>query len=151
MLTWQSDRVYLAQFGASHAYRSMMLHGARILVADDDPELLCSVAAALEQLGAEVVRAQNGGELIEHLADDGPFTVVVADVAMPWMTGLQVLHSARTAGLGTPVVVMTALKGERLVEQVQALGRNAVLLRKPFELEELESAVSSLVSHQQEE
>ena len=123
-----------------------MLQGARILVADDDPDLLCSVAAALERLGAEVVRAQNGGELIERLAEEGPFALVVADVAMPWMSGLQVLHSARTAGLGIPVVVMTALKSERLVEQVQTLGRNAVLLRKPFDLEELESAVASLVS-----
>jgi CheY-like chemotaxis protein len=123
-----------------------MLQGARILVADDDPDLLCSVAAALERLGAEVVRAQNGGELIERLAEEGPFTLIVADVAMPWMTGLQVLHSARTAGLGIPVVVMTALKNERLVEQVQALGRNAVLLRKPFNLEELESAVAGLLS-----
>ena len=125
-----------------------MLQGARILVADDDPDLLCSVAAALEQLGAQVVRAQNGGELIERLAEEGPFKLIVADIAMPWMTGLQVLHSARTAGLGIPVVVMTALKSERLVEQVQALGRNAVLLRKPFNLEELESAVVGLVSQQ---
>lgn len=126
-----------------------MLQGARILVADDDPDLLRSVAAALERLGAEVVRARNGGELIERLADQGPFTLVVADVSMPWMSGLQVLYSARTAGLGIPVVVMTALKDERLVEQVQALGRNAVLLRKPFELDELESAVTRLVSHLQ--
>lgn len=126
-----------------------MLQGARVLVADDDPDLLSAVAAALEGLGAQVVRAQNGGELIERLAEEGPFTLVVADVSMPWMTGLHVLYSARTAGLGIPVVVMTALKDQRLAEQVQALGQNAVLLRKPFELEELESAVSSLVSHEQ--
>jgi len=126
-----------------------MLEGARILVADDDPDLLGAVAAALERLGAEVVRAQNGGELIERLAEEGPFTLVVADVSMPWMSGLQVMYSARTAGLGIPVVVMTALKDQHLAEQVQALGPNAVLLRKPFELDELESAVSSLVSHQQ--
>lgn len=123
-----------------------MLRQARILVADDDPDLLEAVAEALERQGADVVRAENGAELIERMADEGPFALVITDIAMPWMGGLQAMHSARTAGLGTPIVVMTALSDERIPAQVKALGQDVVLLRKPFELGALEAVVSRLLS-----
>ncbi len=123
-----------------------MLEHARILVADDDPELLSAVAEALRDLGAEVTRADNGVELIERLAQDRPFDLIVTDISMPWMSGLQAMHSARAAGLETAVVVMTALKDDALVEKVRALGENAALLRKPFDLAELEDLVAKLLS-----
>lgn len=75
---------------------------------------------------------------------EGRFDVIVADVQMPWMTGLQALHSARTAGLLTPVVVMTALRDDRIVRQVDALGAHAILLYKPFDLDELHTAITVL-------
>lgn len=118
----------------------------RILVADDDPGFLASVSEALAGLGAEVVLAESGAELVEQLADQGPFALVITDVAMPWMSGLQAMHSARAIGLGVPIIVMTALTDERIAAQVQVLGVNAILLRKPFELEDLESAVERLLS-----
>lgn len=122
-----------------------MLHHARILVADDDPDLLDAVVEVLERLGAEVVRAEGGDELIERIAE-GRYTLIITDICMPWMSGLQAMHSARTAGLGTPVIIMTGMKDEGIPEQVLALGENAVLLRKPFEFSELEAAVAKLLS-----
>jgi CheY-like chemotaxis protein len=44
---------------------------ARVLVADDDAEFLDVVAEGLTRLGADVIRARNGAELIDHLADQG--------------------------------------------------------------------------------
>ena len=123
-----------------------MLRHARILVADDDPDLLEAVSEALERQGAEVLRAESGAELIELMANESPYSLVVTDISMPWMTGLQVAHSARTAGLGIPIIVMTALKDERIPDQVGALGANAVLLRKPFDLAELASTADRLLS-----
>lgn len=123
-----------------------MLPHARILVADDDPDLLGTVSDALERLGAEVVRAGCGAELIEKLAEAGPFSLIVTDISMPWMSGLQALASARTAGLGAAVIVMTGLRDERIPAQVLALGQKAALLRKPFELSELESLAAGLLS-----
>jgi CheY-like chemotaxis protein len=129
-----------------------MLSGAHVLVVDDDPHLLDAIAEALGHLGANVVRAWSGEDLIEQLANAGPFDLVVTDVAMPWMSGLQAIHSIRAAGFPTPVIVMTALVDERIPAQVRALGENAILLRKPFALSELESAASTLLSarHPQE-
>jgi CheY-like chemotaxis protein len=118
---------------------------SKVLVADDDPGMLELVAEALERPGVTVLRAENGGELLERLADEGPFDLIVTDVSMPWMSGLQVANSARTAGVRTPVVVITATKDPTLDQQVAALGSNARLLRKPFVLDDLEAAVGSLL------
>jgi DNA-binding response OmpR family regulator len=123
-----------------------MLPHPHVLVADDDLPLLAAVADALTNLGADVIRAESGAELIERLADEGPFDLVVTDVSMPWMSGLQAMHAARAAGLGTSVIIMTALHDDRLAAQVQALGRGAILLRKPFELGELETVATRLLA-----
>lgn len=117
----------------------------RILVADDDPSMLCIVSEVLEHLGAHVVQARSGAELIEAIGDHGPFDLVVTDISMPWMSGLQAMHSARTAGLATPVIVMTALPDERVDAQVSMLGRDAILLRKPFAMRDLEAAAAALL------
>ena len=122
-----------------------MSSSPRILVADDDPAVLEAVADALEDLGAEVIRARSGAELIESFGELGPFDLVVTDISMPWMSGLQAMHSVRTAGLSTPVIVMTALKEDRVADQVRTLGRDAVLMRKPFALDELQQTARSLL------
>jgi two-component system KDP operon response regulator KdpE len=113
----------------------------RILVADDDPELLQLVVNALLVRGFDVVSATTGGELLEGIAEEGPFQLVITDVAMPWMTGLQVMHSARSAGLSCPVIVMTAMRSHKTAEQVAALGVEVQLLYKPFTIEDLDRAV----------
>ena len=118
----------------------------RVLVADDDRDLLHAVGVALARLGIDVVRVETGGDLIEKMAEEGPFDLLVTDVAMPWMNGLQAIGAVRTAGLGLPVVVITALDDEKLPAKVAAFGERTILLRKPFELAKLESTVARLLS-----
>jgi CheY-like chemotaxis protein len=118
---------------------------ARVLVADDDPEMLSAVADALGRLGYDVARAESGADLVDRLASEGLFDLIVSDISMPWMDGLKTLRSMRTAGLATPVIVMTALKDEQIPAQVRGLGPNVILLHKPFELDELEAAVATLI------
>ena len=123
-----------------------MLDDARVLVADDDPLLLATVADALTHLGANVTSAASGAELIERMAHEGPFDLVVTDVSMPWMNGLQAMQAAHTAGVGTSVIFITALADERIPSQVRALGENALLLRKPFDLSQLGAVASELLA-----
>lgn len=118
--------------------------GAEILIADDDLQLLGALSESLRQLGAHVVCARDGGELIEAL-EEGPYDLIVTDVSMPWMTGLQATHSARYAGLETPILVITALTDPKIDDVVAALGPRARLLRKPFDLESFEAAVRDLL------
>lgn len=116
----------------------------RILVADDDDDVLQDVSSSLEALGA-CVTARSGDELIARLGEDAPFDVVVTDIAMPWMTGLQVMHATRYAGLPTPVIVMTGLRDAEIPDRVRALGEHAYLLRKPFGMAQLERALAAVL------
>lgn len=87
----------------------------RTIVADDDPAILDLVTKDLESMGLEVMRADNGVMLIELVANQGPFDLIITDISMPWMSGLQVAMSARNAGVRTPVIVMTGLRDDDLM------------------------------------
>lgn len=117
----------------------------RTIVADDDPAILDLVTKNLESLGMEVMRADNGVMLIELVANQGPFDLIITDISMPWMSGLQVAMSARNAGVRTPVIVMTGLRDDDLMRQVGNLGEQTVLLRKPFDMAELHGALELLL------
>jgi CheY-like chemotaxis protein len=113
----------------------------RALLADDDADFLDVVVRVTEHAGIEVVRAASGHELLETLANDGPFDVVVTDIAMPWMTGLHVILSARRAGWTQPVIVMSGLLDANTRDQVAALGPPVAFLLKPFSIRDLEAAL----------
>lgn len=117
----------------------------RVLIADDDLHVLELTAEAVEAFGAEVVRATSGAELIERLTTGGLFDLILTDISMPWISGLQVIHTARAAGIRTPVIVMTALKDAGIAQQVDKLAVGAVLLRKPFALDHLQSALRNVL------
>lgn len=108
--------------------------------------MLDAVSSAVEQLGADVVRATTGGALIEHLAEDAPYQLMITDIAMPWVNGLQVAHAVRSSGLRLPIILITARATADVQRQVAALGSDAVLLRKPFALADLEATVRSKLS-----
>ena len=121
-----------------------MANRGRVLIAEDDPEMLGAVADVLARLGYAVVQVESGAGLVDRLASHGPFDLIISDISMPWMDGLKALRSMRTVGVATPIIVMTALRDQQIATRMQALGSNAVLLRKPFELDELESAIAKL-------
>lgn len=116
----------------------------RILVADDEADQRFLLHRALRHAGNDVVMAADGGELLDKIAEDGQFDAIVTDINMPWMQGLQVLASARGAGLTTPVLVVTGLKQPDLESEVARMG-HAQLLRKPYSAEELRRAVAKLL------
>jgi CheY-like chemotaxis protein len=118
----------------------------RVIVADDDPDLRTAIVEAMRQRGADVLVASSGAELVQRLASGGRVDLLISDIAMPWMTGLQAMEAARAAGFALPAIFMTALRDDTLAERVRALGGRAVLLRKPFALADLEAAVSDMVS-----
>jgi two-component system, NarL family, capsular synthesis sensor histidine kinase RcsC len=119
----------------------VVVESKRILIADDDPEITDLVAHVVARLGHDVKIAASGGELLDEIAGAGPFDLVITDVAMPWMTGVQVMQSVRTAGMTCPVIVLTALRDQGTARQVEALGVEVQLLYKPFSVHDLESAI----------
>jgi DNA-binding response OmpR family regulator len=119
----------------------------RIAIADDDPESLELLRLALGSPMTEIYEATNGVELAQLLLKSDPFDLVVTDVLMPWMEGLQVLRSARGAEVATPVLVITGLYRPDIQAKVDGLG-NAKLLHKPFGIPELRAAVTALMNRQ---
>jgi len=116
----------------------------RVLIAEDDVDIRSALCELIKSLGVEVSEADSGGALIILLTDDKPVDLIITDVRMPWMSGLQVSLSARNAGLVMPIIVVTAFADDRLREQVEHLG-SATLLSKPFNPEEILSLARALL------
>ncbi len=117
----------------------------RFLVADDDADLLSCIVESLAHRASEIVSATSGADLLDCLAERGPFDLVVADISMPWLNGLQVAQFVREAGLEVPWIVITGLDDPSLPSRIRKLGERTQLLRKPFGLPELESVVAFLL------
>jgi len=92
-----------------------------VLVVDDDPTQRRLVQAVLDREGYAVVHAESGGEAIDRLTQGGGADVVLLDMVMPGMSGLECLAEIRTAGVTTPVIVLTANGGiDSVVKAMQA-------------------------------
>jgi EAL domain-containing protein (putative c-di-GMP-specific phosphodiesterase class I) len=116
---------------------------AWVLLVDDEPELLRGVCRGLKLQGYSVTEARNGEEAVQHLSRRA-FDVVVSDIVMPGMGGIQLLKEIRQHDLHVPVVLMTGAPA--VSTAVQALEYGAFhYLTKPVEPEALDTIVQKAV------
>jgi CheY-like chemotaxis protein/HPt (histidine-containing phosphotransfer) domain-containing protein len=119
----------------------------RVLVAEDNPTNQKLVSALLDQRGHHVTMVSNGRQAVERAAQES-FDVILMDVQMPEMSGLEATVAIRTAERGTgrhlPIVALTAraMAGDR--EQCLAAGMDAYAA-KPVRAEELFAAIDAIV------
>ncbi len=111
------------------------MYAARVLLADDDPDLRSIVAESLRADGMSVQEASTGAELLSKLAQGG-VDLLITDVMMPALGGVQAAAMARSAGVDIPVLVVTASAEAWIAESVSKLQR-ADVLYKPFSGAEL--------------
>jgi CheY-like chemotaxis protein len=114
-----------------------------ILVVDDDPAILATVADALVLEGLPVRTATNGAEALALIDTDDRPSLVLLDMRMPVLDGWGFMRAVRERGLNLSVVVMTAATDAR--RWGREIGAHGVLA-KPFELDDLLSAVSQFRS-----
>jgi CheY-like chemotaxis protein len=126
------------------------LRGKRVLLAEDDEAARKIMASALRDMGAEVIETADGGRMLVAIAayyKDGrsptDLDLIVTDVRMPVVGGLDVFQSLRAAGWTTPVIVVTGYESREVRDAAQRLG--AVVLPKPIDLAELEQTAGALV------
>jgi signal transduction histidine kinase/CheY-like chemotaxis protein len=102
----------------------------RILLAEDNPTTRKMIAISLKSRNCEVITAENGQQAVE-LALGQKFDLILMDCQMPIMDGYQAVTALRRAGIGTPVIAMTAHSKGEIDSLCQHAGMDDYLA-KPF-------------------
>lgn len=117
----------------------------RILIVDDEPDIATILKLHLEDAGHVTAWAGNGEAALQMLKDD-EFSLVLTDIRMPGMSGIEVLEKVRASGSSTSVIMMTAHGSEDLA--VECLTSGAVdYFCKPFSLDDVLTRVERALDH----
>lgn len=136
--TWQPIAASPAAALAPAAERD----AARILLVDDDDSVRTIVAGALESHGHHVVEAIDGASALIKL-DAQDFDIAIIDFAMPGMNGAELAARIAQQCPSLPVMFASGFADTDAIDSV--MGGNAVMLRKPFRIDELLAAMQGLL------
>ncbi|MCW5610077.1 MAG: response regulator [Rubrivivax sp.] len=118
----------------------------RILIADDEPNILISLEFLMKREGHEVLLARDGREALDTIRRERP-ELVLLDVMMPALTGFEVCAAVKgdDALRATKVLMLTAKGRETDIAKGLAMGADAYMT-KPFSTRELAERVRSMLS-----
>lgn len=122
----------------------MATRAGKILVVDDELEVRLVLTEFLESQGYEVTAAASGAEALA-MVDAAKPHVVLLDVTMPEMDGMETLKRLAAAHPGLPIIMVTANADVDITSRLLALGA-ADYIPKPFDLDYLGQAVGIQVS-----
>jgi len=111
-----------------------------VLLVDDDDEVREVTAAHLVGLGHSLYQASNGLEALDLLDSSTKVDLLVADFAMPGMTGMDLAVQARAKSSGLPALIVT---GHASLEEIP---EGVAVLEKPFTEQQLSNAIVELLS-----
>ena len=117
--------------------------GKRILVIDDSPTVRYQVSLVLRQAGFDPIEARDGIEGLATLAKTPGTAMIICDVNMPRMDGLEVVETLHKTGNQVPIVMLTTEGQPSLVERAQNAGSKGWIV-KPFRTEVLLAAVKRI-------
>lgn len=119
---------------------------AKVLVVDDEPNIVLSIEFLMEQAGFEVTSAVDGEQALEQVTVNKP-DVVLLDISLSGISGFDVLEALRSrpATLLLPVIMLTAHGREVEREKGFALGANAYIT-KPFSTQALVDQVQTVLA-----
>ncbi|MBX9757989.1 MAG: response regulator [Beijerinckiaceae bacterium] len=111
-----------------------------ILAVDDDPLVLMSTGAMIEDLGHVVIEANSGAQALEILRGDAKIDLVITDQSMPEMTGVQLAQSMQSERPGVPVVLATGYS------DLPPGSPQLPMIGKPFNENDLARAIKNAMS-----
>ncbi len=115
----------------------------RVLLVDDEPQVRRCVGSVLRRHGYEVFEAEHGFAAVESLRrEDGKFQIIVTDVVMPRMDGVEFAKAVRQEYPAIPILFMTGFSGR---EPIQGLPEDHTVA-KPFAPATLVAKVRKLVT-----
>ena len=119
-----------------------------VLLAEDELYVRLTVSFALEEAGMEVTAVDNGARALEHLEEaalqDQPVDLLVTDLQMPCMTGMELIRNLRERGLKVPILVLSAWATREMLARIRELW-SVDFLEKPFEASDLLTRVNQLL------
>jgi DNA-binding NtrC family response regulator len=117
---------------------------AKILIVDDDPRIQTLLQQLLRTKGHEGVTAESGHDALDKLKTT-PFDLVITDLRMPKMNGMELLGHVKALCPTMPVIMVTAYASEDTT--VEAVRRGVFdYLAKPFKIDELMAAIGRSLS-----
>src|SRR5580765_6379011 len=119
---------------------------ARILICDDQELMRDSLAANLAREGHEVVACGDGAVAMSRLETSARFDLLITDLKMPRMTGIELLGEAKRLRPELPVVLMTAFATVQTAVEAMKLGAYDYI-QKPFDGEEIKLLVERTLEH----
>jgi len=119
---------------------------ARILVVDDQPEVRDILKTLLEQEGYDVVQASDGKDALRQHSET-PADLVIADLVMPGMNGLDMISEFRDRHAGVKIIAMSGAHQYMVDKNLESSRINGAdrAFKKPFDLDQLLSAISDLL------
>lgn len=123
------------------------MEATRVLVVDDDSSMRAALSESLEICGFEVDTAEDGAAALKKFGD-GHYDVVVTDMRMPRLGGMDVLREIKRRSPETPVILVTAYGTVNTAVEAMKEGASEFLM-KPFTLDDLEFIIRNvLASHE---
>lgn len=116
----------------------------RILIIEDDEEMRSLLKDILDEEGFDTESASNGSGGLQELTK-GPFDLVITDIRMPGLTGLDILPVIKRLQPEVPVIVITAFGNEEVYRRSFEKGA-AGYLEKPIHMDKLKTLVHEMVS-----
>ena len=117
---------------------------SKILIADDNEHNLYIARFLLEDAGHEVVQVESGEAALD-IAGQSSFELILMDIQMPGMDGIEATHRIKELGVTTPIVALTAkaMRGDR--EAILAAGCDGYI-SKPFKVDAFVAEVETFIS-----
>jgi two-component system response regulator PhoP len=119
-----------------------MSSGKRVLIVDDEIAIRDAITIYLQQADIMVDTAENGIEAL-HLILSKPYDLIILDISMPYLNGLDLADTMKKEKRRIPILVITAR------EPAQQLWQEAGRLIKPFSLNDLQTAMDKIFRFQQ--
>ena len=125
--------------------QEMEKHDKKILVVDDEPDILKVVTFRVKKLEYEVVTATNGQEALDLIQKEEP-DLILLDIELPVMNGYEVCQRVKTNEKlkHIPIIFLTASSASKIAEKVKELNADDYLI-KPFDSEELLKKIKNFI------
>jgi DNA-binding response OmpR family regulator len=120
----------------------------KILIVDDEPNIVVPLEFLMKQSGYEVLIARNGKEVLESVVKNRP-DLILLDIMLPDINGFEICHTLRTAYdmQDVKIILLTAKSRESDINKGMAMGADAYII-KPFSTKELVKKINEMIKQE---